>query len=396
MTDDNLSTLENAEISFDATHHQLANEIARFAATQIESIERDGGKEDALAKKYVAALARAGFLRHVFPKELAGENARYDVRSLAIVREHLARHSGFADCMFVMQGLGSGPITLGGTREQREHWLPKVVAGKSIAAFALTEPEAGSDVASLKTTATKNGKQYVLDGTKTFISNAGVADFYCVFAKTDPDAGSRGISCFLVEKDTPGFKVAARLKVMAPHPIGTLEFDKCKIPASALIGRENEGFKLAMRTLDTFRPTVGAAAVGLARRALAESLSRSKSRFQFGQPIGNFQGIQFHLARMAVELEAARLLVYRAVASMDDRGEANSTWSSMAKLYATEAAQRIIDAAVQIHGGEGVLVGGVVERLYREIRALRIYEGTSEIQHLVIATRIQKDEASPY
>lgn len=396
MSDDTLSTLESASVAFEPAHHQLANEIARFAASQIEPIEEKGGTEDALAKRYIAALARAGFLRHVFPRELSGDAARYDVRSLAIVREHLSRHSGFADCMFVMQGLGSGPITLGGSRQQREQWLPKVVAGKSIAAFALTEPEAGSDVASLTTRAVKSGKQYVLDGTKTFISNAGIADFYCVFAKTDLDAGSRGISCFLVEKDTPGFKVSKRQRVIAPHPIGTLTFEKCRVPESALIGRENEGFKLAMRTLDVFRPTVGAAAVGLARRALAEALARSKARSQFGQPIGNFQGIQFHLARMAVELEAARLLVYRAVAAMDDKGEANSTWSSMAKLYATEAAQRIIDAAVQIHGGEGVLVGSVVERLYREIRALRIYEGTSEIQHLVIATRLLKDESSPY
>ncbi len=388
--------LDSLKIQFDETHRQLDAEVSKFAAEKIEPIEIKGGSEDALAKRYVALLAQQGLLRHVFPRELSGTSVSFDVRSLAIVRENLARHSGFADVMFVMQGLGSGPIALGGTTAQRQEWLPKVVAGRKIAAFALTEPEAGSDVASLRTTATKTGKHYVLNGSKTFITNAGVADFYTVFAKTDSAAGSRGISCFLVEKDTPGFEASERQTVIAPHPIGSLRFTKCKVPASSLIGAENEGFKLAMRTLDVFRPTVGAAAVGMARRALAEAIARSKARHQFGRAIAEFQGIQFHLARMAVELEAARLLVYRAVAAMDEKGEPVSVWSSMGKLFATEAAQRIIDAAVQIFGGQGVLKGSVVERLYREIRALRIYEGTSEIQHVVIASRLLKEDNAGY
>jgi acyl-CoA dehydrogenase len=388
--------IDDLRIAFTEDHRRLEKDVARFAAERIEPVERKGGGEDVLARRYVALLAREGLLRHIFPQKLHGDDVRFDVRAISIVREALARASGFADVMFVMQGLGSAPIALHGSPQQREHWLPQVVAGKKIAAFALTEPDAGSDVASLATTARRAGKGYVLDGTKTFISNAGVADFYTVFAKTDAAAGSRGITCFLVDADSEGLEVIERQEVIAPHPIGTLRFRKCRVADSARIGEVNDGFKVAMRTLDVFRPTVGAAAIGMARRALAEALARVKERRQFGQPLASFQAIQFHLARMATELDAARLLVYRAVAAMDERGEAVSTYSSMAKLFATEAAQRIIDTAVQLFGGQGVLKGSIVERLYREVRALRIYEGTSEIQHLVIASRMIKDPNPSY
>jgi len=388
--------IDDLAIGFDDAHRALEREALAFAAEQIEPIEHAGGSEDELAARFLGAIAGRGFLKYVVPARGADGRERYDARSICIVREALSRHSGFADVMFVMQGLGSAPIALAGSAEQKSHWLPRVISGRTITAFALTEPEAGSDVASLATRATRDGDHWLLNGEKTFISNAGVADLYCVFVKTDPAAGAKGITCFLVEKGTPGFEVAERQEVIAPHPIGTLRFTNARVPDSARLGNVNEGFKVAMRTLDVFRPTVGAAAIGMARRALAEALARSQARKQFGKAIAEFQGIQFHLASMATEIEASKLLVYRAVAAMDARGEAVSAWSSMAKLYATEAAQRVIDKAVQIFGGTGVLKGSTVERLYREIRALRIYEGTSEIQHVVIATRLLKDEHSPY
>lgn len=392
--------LDRLSVTFEPHHQAVADEAARVANTAIEPIEqasdcRNVEDEDALAHRYAAVLADAGLLRHVAPDPgiLA---PRFDSRSICLVREQLARASGFADCIFIMQGLGTGPITLAGTPEQRQRWIPPVRSGKALAAFAITEPEAGSDVASLTSRATRTGDHYVLSGMKTFISNAGVASSYVVFAKTAPDAGPRGISAFLVPADTPGLRIVERQRVIAPHPIGTLAFDDCRVPVSSRLGAEGDGFKLAMKTLDVFRVSVGAAAIGLARRALAEAISRAKTRVQFKKPIGQHQAIQFYLADMATDLEAAQLLVYRAATLADKGLTATTREASMAKMTATESAQRIIDKAVQIHGGSGVLCGSIVERLYREIRALRIYEGTTEIQHIVIGRGLLDDDVPRY
>jgi acyl-CoA dehydrogenase len=290
--------------------------------------------------------------------------------------------------MFAMQGLGSFPLAFAGSKQIKLRILPKVKSGDAIAAFAITEPEAGSDVSALQTTARRDGTGYVVDGVKTFISNAGLAEFYTVFAKTASAKGSKGISAFVVEKDSPGFSVEEKIELIAPHPIGRIRFDGCRVPAENLLGGEGEGFKIAMTTLDTFRPTVGAAAVGLAWRALDEAIGYSKLRVQFGRPLAEFQATQMKLADMATELDAARLLVHRAAWKRDTEGGRVTRESAMAKLFATEAAQRIIDTAVQIHGGTGVVRGSIVEHLYREVRALRIYEGTSEIQKLVIAGQL--------
>ena len=287
--------------------------------------------------------------------------------------------------MFAMQGLGSFPVSLAGSRELKQRILPRVSSGESIAAFAITEPEAGSDVGAIQTTARRDGATYVLDGVKTFISNAGLADFYSVFAKTDSAKGSKGISAFLVERDAPGFRFEEKIELISPHPIGRISFDGCRVPAANVLGEEGQGFKIAMQTLDTFRSTVGAAACGLAWRGLDEAISYAKRRVQFGRPISEYQATRMRLAEMATDLDASRLLVYRAAWKKDSGADRVTLEASMAKLFATEAAQRIIDSAVQIHGGAGVVRGSVVEHLYRDVRALRIYEGTSEIQKLVIA-----------
>jgi acyl-CoA dehydrogenase len=374
-------------------HRQLAEQVDRFVRDQV----RDAAPcetEDGEARRLVEALAREGLLAYAVPAEFdSGANA-LDVRALCVVREHLAYESSLADLMFAMQGLGSFPVTLAGSNEIKRTILPKVRSGEAIAAFAITEPGAGSDVSAIQTTARREGASYVIDGVKTFISNAGLADFYTVFAKTDCDKGSKGISAFVVEKNAPGFLFEEKIELIAPHPIGRLRFDACRVPSSNLLGEEGQGFKIAMTTLDTFRATVGAAAVGLASRALDESLAYAKRRVQFGRPISEFQATQMKLAEMVTDLDAARLLVYRAawmVDLMKDSGAGRVTKeSAMAKLFATEAGGRIVDAAVQIHGGTGVVRGSVVERLYREVRALRIYEGTSEIQKLVIANQLLK------
>ncbi|MBI4488052.1 MAG: acyl-CoA dehydrogenase family protein, partial [Deltaproteobacteria bacterium] len=284
-----------------------------------------------------------------------------------------------------MQALGSYPITIAGNEQQKSRYLPPIARGEAIAAFALTEPQAGSDISSMETRAMRRGKEYLLTGVKRFISNAGLAQTYVVFASTDPEKKAKGISAFVVEADTPGFVFKEKTSLLSPHPIGVIAFEECRIPKTQLLGSEGEGLKIALATLDTLRCTVGAAAVGLAQRALEEAIRYSQSRHQFGQELAQFQGIQFKLADMATELEASRLLVYQA-AWMNDRGQKGLTQkSSMAKLFATEAAQRIVDQALQIHGGMGVVVGTPVEKLYRDVRALRIYEGTSEIQRIVIA-----------
>lgn len=311
--------------------------------------------------------------------------ADQDLRALSITREIVAAMSPLADAVVALQGLGGTPILLAGTDAQRARWLPEIIAGRAMAGFAMTEPTAGSDVAALQTSARRDGASWMLDGEKHLISNAGIADVYVVFARTSPDAGSRGISAFLVPAETPGLSFAGAQVLAAPHPLGKLRFDGCRVPEDALLGEMGAGFKLGMMSLDRIRPTVGAAACGMAARALDEAVKHARTRQQFGQPLGSFQLIREKLGRMATELRASRLLVYHA-AWTKDRGAPRITLeAAMAKSYATEAAQRIVDDAVQIAGGIGVVVGHPVERLYRSVRALRIYEGATDIHRLIIA-----------
>jgi acyl-CoA dehydrogenase len=327
------------------------------------------------------------------PKAYGGRFDKLDVRSLCLIRETLARTSGLADFAFAMQGLGSASIALFGSDALRQRYLPKVCAGTQIAAFALSEPEGGSDVSAMRTAARRDGDHYVLDGTKTWISNGGIAGHYVVFARTGEAPGAKGLSAFVVDADAPGLSIAARIQTIAPHPLATLAFRSCRVPADHLLGKPGEGFKIAMATLDIFRSTVGAAALGFARRALDEALARVHAREAFGQKLADFQITQNRIADMAVEIDAAALLIYRAAWTRDCVADRVTREASMAKMYATEAAQRVIDAAVQLHGGLGVVSGIPVERLYREIRALRIYEGTTEIQKLVIAGQVMAAHA---
>jgi acyl-CoA dehydrogenase len=370
-------------------HVKLAEQVERFNREQVKGAAL-GETEDEQARSLVRELAGAGLLVHTVPTSFDTGSTKLDVRSLAVAREHLSYESSLADLMFAMQGLGSFPVALAGSSEIKRQILPRVTSGEAIAAFAITEPDAGSDVSAIQTTARRDGGNYVIDGSKTFISNAGLADFYTVFAKTDPDKGSKGISAFVVERDAPGFRFEEKIELISPHPIGRISFEECRVPKSNLLGEEGQGFKIAMTTLDMFRPTVGAAACGLAWRALEEAISYAKRRVQFGRPIAEYQATQMKLAEMATDLDAARLLVYRAAWKKDLGAERVTLEAAMAKLFATEAAQRIIDASVQIHGGVGVVRGSVVEHLYRDVRALRIYEGTSEIQKLVIAGQLLK------
>jgi acyl-CoA dehydrogenase len=373
----------------------VSQEIAariRALASELDQPETPPGDhvaEDAAARRALAAVARAGLLETLLPARGAAS-----VTAVCAVREELAAISGLADVMFVMQGLGSAAIGMAGSAGIRERWLPRVARGEAIAAIALTEPEAGSDVGHIATRAARDGGDYILDGTKVYISNAGIAGIYTLFARTGTvESGRKGLSAFALPADTPGLSVRRRLTVSAPHPIGELQLAGCRVPAAWRLGEEGEGFDIAMRVLDRFRPTVGAAACGFARRALDEACARARGRRQFGREIAQFQAIRFKLADMAVSLDAARLLVGRAARLLDAGAPAASCRraSAMAKLYATEAAQRIADEAVQIHGGLGVTRGHIVERIYREVRALRIYEGTSEIQRLVIAHSLIKD-----
>jgi alkylation response protein AidB-like acyl-CoA dehydrogenase len=336
----------------------------------------------------VATLAESGLLSYA----VASPGTKVDVRALCLIREALSYSSALADLAFVMQGLGTYAISQAAPEHVRDFWISRAAEGKAIAAFALTEPDAGSDVASIKTTARRDGDSYVLDGTKRFISNAGVADFYTVFARTGTDENGRAaLSAFIVGARMPGFRVVGRTEMIAAHPIGEIEFKDCRVPADNMVGAEGDGFLLAMRTMDMFRASVGAAACGMARRALDEALGYATSRKQFGRLLAEHQLIQEKLADMVTELDAARLLVYRA-AYVKDLGATRVTReASEAKLFATEAACRIIDSAVQIHGGAGLVRGSVVERLYRDVRALRIYEGTSEIQKLIIAGQLMKE-----
>lgn len=368
---------------FEARHRALAEKLDTWAAANLAEV--DYHDVDATCRKLVGQLGTGGWLELTAPSE---GNSRLDVRSLALSREILARYSGLADFAFAMQGLGAGPVSLFGSEAQRSAWLPKTRAGKAIAAFALSEPASGSDVANIATTARRDGDSYVLDGEKTWISNGGIADLYVVFARTGEAPGARGLSAFIVPGDTPGLHIAERLHVVAPHPLARLQFENCRVPVGALIGKPGEGFKIAMATLDVFRTTVGAAALGFARRALAETIHRVRARELFGAPMANLQMVQGHLAAMAIDVDAAALLVYRAAWTKDQGAARVTREAAMAKLYATEAAQRVIDTAVQLHGGDGVRSGHPVEVLYREIRALRIYEGASDVQKIVIARTV--------
>lgn len=366
----------------DDGHRDFARRLDAWAAEHIGMGVHAHADVDAECVELVGKLGGGGWLAPAVPVEGAGA---LDARTLCLARETLARYSGLADFAFAMQGLGTGAITLFGSAEMRARVLPGVRAGERIAGFALSEPEAGSDVAAMAMTATRTGDAWRLDGEKTWISNGGIAHVYVVFARTGEAPGSRGISAFLVEADTPGLTVTERIEVIAPHPLATLRFEGCVIPAGNLIGKAGEGFKVAMATLDVFRTTVGAAALGFARRAFDEALRRASSRQLFGAPLADLQMTQAKLADMALAIDASALLVYRAAWSRDVQGRRVTREAAMAKLHATESAQRVVDDAQQIFGGLGVRVGEKVEELYREVRALRIYEGASEVQKLIIA-----------
>jgi acyl-CoA dehydrogenase len=351
-----------------------------------------GDDIDAICKKLVSDLGNAGWLKNCVPAAWGGTAEKLDVRSIALCRETLAYHSGLADFSFAMQGLGSGAISLSGTDAQRQRYLPAIAAGDAIAAFALSEAEAGSDVAAMATTAEQSGDEYVIDGAKTWISNGGIADFYCVFARTGEAPGAHGLSAFVVEAKNPGLEVSERIDTIAPHPLATLTFEDCRVPAAARIGKAGDGFRIAMATLDVFRTTVAAAALGFARRALDEAVQHTSTRQLFGAPLSALQMTEASIADMATEIDASALLVYRSAWAKDCYQERVTREAAMAKLYATEAAQRVIDRAVQLFGGSGVVSGNIAERLYREIRALRIYEGASEVQKVIIARQTYRGQ----
>ena len=374
---------------FEPRHATLAREVEAWAARHLHDAHEEdprapeGAGADATCKRLVRQLGDAGFLAHCAPG-----GTDFDVRSIALVRELLAYHAGLADFAFVMQGLGSGPIALAGGDALKRRYLPRVAKGEAIAAFALSEPDAGSDVAATATTARRDGGDWVLDGVKTWISNGGIADFYVVFARTEPGTGTKGLSAIVVDADAPGLDCSQRIDIIAPHPMATVRMSGCRVPAANLVGEAGEGFKIAMRNLDVFRTTVAAAALGFARRALAEALARARGRKMFGQTLADFQLSQARLADMATAVESAALLTYRSAWARDVRKQRVTREAAMAKMQATETAQEVVDSAVQLHGGLGVTRGHPVERLYREVRALRIYEGATEVQKLIIAREL--------
>jgi acyl-CoA dehydrogenase len=377
---------------FSDAHRDFAQGLNAWAQSGLPEVDHED--VDGSCRRLVRALGAAGWLKAVVPAAFGGREDHLDVRTLCLAREILSWHDSLADFAFAMQGLGTGSISLYGSEELKGKYLPAVRDGRHIAAFALSEPEAGSDVGALATTATPDGHHIRLDGEKTWISNGGIADHYVVFARSGEAPGARGLSAFVVDGDSQGLSVVERIAVIAPHPLATLRFDGCRVPATHRLGRPGEGFKVAMATLDIFRSTVGAAALGLARRAQDEALGRATTRTLFGAPLGNLQLTQGALADSAAEIDAAALLVFRA-AWLKDQGAARITReSSIAKMYATEMAQRVIDRAVQLFGGHGVRVGVKVEALYREIRALRIYEGATEVQKVVIARDLLKAQES--
>ena len=370
---------------FDDAHRRLAAGLSSWSERTLH--HRDDATRadnDARCVALVRSLGDAGWLRYAIPAAYGGVLEQLDSRALCVVRETLAWHDGLADFAFAMQGLGSGAIVLGGSDALKDTYLPRVASGAALAAFALSEPDAGSDVAAMTTRAVADGDAFVIDGCKTWISNGGIADFYTVFARTSDEPGARGISAFVVDAGTPGLEIADRIDVIAPHPLATLRFTGCRVPASHRLGATGEGFKLAMRTLDIFRASVAAAALGFARRAFDEARVHAQGRRMFGHTLADFQLTQVALADMATDIDAAALLTYRAAWQRDVQGSNTTREAAMAKLTATENAQRVIDRAVQLFGGAGVAKGNIVESLYREIRALRIYEGASEVQRLII------------
>jgi len=377
---------------FDGHHGELAQRLDAWAA---QNIPQDHAIDvDAACRALVRQLGDAGWLKHAIGgTAYGGSSDAIDTRAVCLIRETLARHSGLADFAFAMQGLGSGAITLFGSEENKREYLTRVGRGDAIAAFALSEPDAGSDVAAMACAAVLDGDHYVLNGEKTWISNGGIADMYVVFARTGEAPGARGISAFIVDADLPGFEIAERIDVIAPHPLARLRFTNCRVPASKRLGEAGKGFKVAMATLDIFRTSVAAAALGFARRALDEALARATSRKMFGKTLADFQLTQAKLAQMATGIDAAALLTYRA-AWQRDQGRRVTKEAAMAKLTATETAQQVIDAAVQMFGGLGVVSEQPVERLYREIRSLRIYEGATEVQQLIIARELLADAAA--
>tara|TARA_B100000902_G_scaffold333709_1_gene332410 strand:+ start:1642 stop:2796 length:1155 start_codon:yes stop_codon:yes gene_type:complete len=359
-------------------HRELSEALDAWCEANLGAVEH--ADTDAACRRLVTLLGEAGFAAHS-----GAEDGKLDVRTLCLIRETLARHDGLADFSFAMQGLGTGAISLFGSEEQKAKWLPQTRLGKAISAFALTEPGSGSDVAANKMTATLDGNHYILNGQKTWISNGGIADVYTVFARTGEEPGTKGMSAFVMPADADGLSIAERLETIAPHPLATLNFDNVRLPATAMIGSSGQGFKIAMSVLDVFRPTVAAAALGFARRALDESLDRVTTRHVQGAPLFDLQMAQGHIADMALDIDAAALLVYRAAWTKDSGAPRVTREAAMAKLFATDQAQVIIDKAVQLHGGDGVKSGETVEKLYREIRALRIYEGASDVQRVIIA-----------
>ena len=376
---------------FENRHRQFTNDLSAWAASDVKPLV-DHHDVDASCRRLVRRLGEAGWLRAVVPEAYGGLFPSFDVRTLCLARETLAFHDGLADFAFAMQGLGTGPITLFGSDVLKARYLPPVARGEAIAAFALSEPEAGSDVAAMSTTAMPDGPDHVrIDGVKTWISNGGIADHYVVFARSGEAPGAKGLSAYVVDAQSPGLIVENRIDVIAPHPLATLRFDNCRVPLSQRIGGPGEGFKVAMATLDVFRSTVGAAALGLARRALSEALQHAASRKLFGAPLGDLQMTQASLADMATGVDSAALLVYRAAWTKDQGAPRVTREAAMAKMHATETAQGVIDKAVQIFGGLGVTKGVKVEELYREIRALRIYEGATEVQQLIIARELLKE-----
>jgi len=363
---------------FEDRHRVLADRLDSWAQANLSQLNHTD--TDSTCRKLVRMMGDAGWLEYS-----ASEAGTLDVRTLCLIRETLARHDGLADFAFAMQGLGTGAITLFGTHKQKATWLTQTRAGSAISAFALTEPQSGSDVANSTMTATRDGDFYVLNGEKTWISNGGIADVYTVFARTGEAPGAKGLSAFIVPANTAGLNVKERLETIAPHPVATLEFKDCRIPAADMIGNPGQGFAIAMSVLDVFRSTVAAAALGFARRALDETLTRVTKRQVQGQALAELQLVQGHIADMALDIDAAALLIYRAGWTKDSGAPRITREAAMAKLFATEQAQVIIDKAVQLHGGDGVRTGQTVERLYREIRALRIYEGASDVQKIIIA-----------
>jgi len=383
---------------FEAAHRALAVEVNGWASESLGDAAHDESQAavDARCRELVGRLGAAGFTRYCVPRELGGALDELDARAICLIRDTLAYYDGLADFAFAMQGLGSGALSLAGSAELKARYLPRVARGEAIAAFALSEPDAGSDVAAMSCRAERRADHYVLDGTKSWISNGGIAEFYCLFARTSPgerrpdgSTGAQGISAFVVEASDPGLSLARRIEVNAPHPMAELKLERCRIPTARLIGAEGEGFKIAMRTLDVFRSSVAAAATGFARRALDEALGYAAERRLFGRALADFQLTQAALADMATAIDAAALLTYRA-AWLRDSGRPVTLAAAMAKMTATESAQQVIDRAVQMFGGRGVERGSIVERLYREIRSLRIYEGATEVQKLIIGREVLK------